>query len=193
MCKNEHAGRVYDAASSLKLWSLAVCRGTDEGLVLRVYYVTLPRLSVVTVSPGAARFQGAAVSSGCDASLHPCTLIFTANTLPLDCNHDSDSARPDGGCCSCFIKGSFFYRSWSSACESKQSTDGVGRSVCVCLPLGSQGGSLRGWPGGMWGEDPEISIEALHNQSLGPEVLQGRARRRYLHVGKWNVRMMFSE
>lgn len=134
--------------------------------------------------PGAARFQGAAVSSGCDASLHPCTLIFTANTLPLDCNHDSDSARPDGGCCSCFIKGSLFYRSWSSACESKRSTDGVGRSVCVCLPLGSQGGSLRGWPGGMWGEDPEISIEALHNQSLGPEVLQGRARRQYLHVGK---------
>lgn len=77
-CLNEMRIKQSVSEAGLSLWNLSeLCLGmysrTDEGAVGRVAYVTLPWLSpnVTPNSPrGKGRLQVAAVSSGCDASLH---------------------------------------------------------------------------------------------------------------------------
>lgn len=58
------------------VWFSGIYMWTDEGVLLRVCYVTLPWLSVTNkhhdrFPGGTDRLQIVAVSSGCDASLHP--------------------------------------------------------------------------------------------------------------------------
>lgn len=137
MCKNEPAGRADDSEGLIPGCLQMNRRRCCSQSQLHNAASALWQLSRLLLT-GAAPFQGVAVSSGCDASLHPCTLIFTANNRPPRLVVTMTATRLAPTEDAVFLvseKGIF-----SFACESRQSTDGVGRSVCVCLLLGSRWG-----------------------------------------------------
>lgn len=111
--RNKQVGSVYKAVFqlwnlselSLFVWFLGIYRWTDEGVVPTVCYATLPWLLVATkrhvwFSGGTARFQVAAVSSGCDASLHPLLTDLHSKQSPgWSYRQQRIHSTHHGGCC----------------------------------------------------------------------------------------------